>query len=53
VRLRRRLPARQPVGRRHLRQRPRPRQGPPARHPHHRPRLGDDHLALLARRHRL
>ena len=53
LRLRRRLPARQPLGRGHLRQRPRPRQGPPARRPHHRPRLDLRHLALLARRHRL
>ena len=49
LRLRRRLPARQPVGSGHLRRGPRPRQGPPARRPHHRPRLDLCHLALLAR----
>jgi hypothetical protein len=32
---------------------PRPWQRPPARRPHHRPRLDLRHLALLARRHRL
>jgi hypothetical protein len=35
LRLRRRLPARQPVGSGHLRRGPRPGQGPPARRPHH------------------
>ena len=53
LRLRRRLPARQPVGSGHLRRGPRPRQGPPARRPHHRPRLDLCHLALLARQRRL
>ena len=53
LRLRRRLPARQPLGRGHLRQRPRPRQRPPARRPHPGPRLALCDLALLAGRHRL
>ena len=53
LRLRRRLPARQPLGRGHLPRRPRPRQRPPACRPHHRPRLDLRDLALLARRHRL
>ena len=53
LRLRRRLPARQPLGRGHLQRRPRPRQRPSARRPHHRPRLELRHLAVLARRHRL
>ena len=53
LRLRRRLPARQPLGRSHLRRRPRAWQGPPARRPHPWPRLDLRDLALLARRHRL
>ena len=53
LRLRGRLPARQPLGRVRLPGRPRPRQGPPARHPHPGPRLDPRHLALLAGRHRL
>ena len=47
LRLRRRLPPRQPLGRRPLRQGHRPRLRPPPRRPHHRPR--PRHLALLAR----
>ena len=53
LRLRRRLPPREPVGCEYLRLRPRPRQRPPARRPHPGPRLDLRHLALLARRHRL
>ena len=53
LRLRRRLPARQPLGRGRLQRRPRPRQRPPARRPHPGPRLDLRHLALLAGRHRL
>ena len=52
-RLRRRLPPRQPLGRRPLRPRPRPRPRPPPRRPHPRPRLAVRHLALLAGPHRL
>ena len=53
LRLRRRLPPRQLLGRGHLRRRPRPRQRPPARRAHPGPRLDLRDLALLARRHRL
>ena len=53
LRLRRGLPARQPLGGQHLRRRPGPRQGPPARRAHPGPRLDLRHLALLAKRHRL
>jgi transposase len=53
LRLRRRHPPRQPLGRPPLQRRHRPRQGPPPRRPHPRPRLALRHLALLARRHRL
>jgi len=53
LRLRRRLPARQPLGRSHLRRCPRPRQRPPARRTHPGPRLELRDLALLAGRHRL
>ena len=49
-RLRRRLPPRQPLGRRPLHQSPRPRPRPPPRRPDPRPRLAARHLALLARR---
>ena len=52
-RLRRRLPTRQPLGRRPLRPCPRPRPRPPPRRAHPRPRLALRHLALLARQHRL
>ena len=48
-RLRRRLPPRQPLGRRPLPTSPRPRPRPPPRHPHPGPRLAPHHLALLAR----
>jgi hypothetical protein len=47
LRLRRRLPPRQPLGRRPLPQGHRPRTRPPPRRPHPRPRLGTHHLALL------
>ena len=49
MRLRRRLPPRQPLGRRPLPTSPRPRPRPPPRRPHPRPRLAPHHLALLAR----
>ena len=49
-RLRRRLPPRQPLGRRPLPPSPRPRPRPPPRRTHPRPRLAARHLALLARR---
>jgi transposase len=48
-RLRRRLPPRQPLGRRPLPTSPRKTPRPPPRHPHPRPRLAARHLALLAR----
>ena len=48
-RLRRRLPPRQPLGRRPLPTSPRPRPRPPPRRAHPRPRLAAHHLALLAR----
>ncbi len=48
-----RLPPCQSLGRGHLRQRPRPRQRPPARRAHPGPRLALRDLALLAGRHRL
>jgi transposase len=49
VRLRRRLPPRQPLGRRPLPQSHQPRTRPHTRRTHPRPRLGTHHLALLAR----
>ena len=49
VRLRRRLPPSQPLGRRPLPTRQSPRARPPPRRTHPRPRLGQHHLALLAR----
>ena len=52
-RLRRRLPPRQPLGRRASTTAPRPRPRSPPRRPHPRPRLAVRHLALLARRNRL
>jgi hypothetical protein len=51
--LRRRLPPRLALGRRHLQPAPRRRQDPPAHRAHPRPRLAPRHLALLARRRRL
>jgi hypothetical protein len=53
LRLRRRLPPRQLLGRGDLPCRPRPRQRPPARRAHLGPRLDLRDLALLAGRHRL
>ena len=50
---RRHQPPHQPLGRRHLPPRPRPRLQPPPRHPHPRPRLVRRHLAHLARPHHL
>jgi transposase len=52
-RLHRRLPPRQPLGRPDLQPGHRPRQTPPTRRAHPRPRLDPRDLALLARPHRL
>ncbi|TWD83203.1 transposase [Kribbella amoyensis] len=53
LRLRRRLPQNQPLGRQPLPPSPQPRTHPPPRRPHPRPRLAPHHLALLATTHPL
>ena len=53
LRLRQRLPPRQPLGRRPLQPRHRPQPRPPPRRTHSRPRLALRHLAVLADQHRL